>query len=394
MTESARPFENVWAELECRHGWSVRLLEYDNPTPKVSRMPFCWSDYDNRHAATFRERFRLADSIAGARDDWEAILFLRHWVFTNLINETDASLPLYEPFSTLDPFAVLIASHAGGTFWCSYFSMVLLAALTSMGFAGRKVSVDCEHGPDEKGSHHGVVDVWVNRFGKWVLLDPNYDSHYELDGLHLNAEEIGRRWQTHRGEGIQPVIGPECRPVPRARKGKRGQPEACAYFWHLIECRNDVFRRDGRGSRDLAVMLVDEARKKQKWYQGTPPHTFEKRRYTDGTLFITQDFAEAYPDLDAAWLELLPPHKMPYYCRVRLSTPCAPFFDHYEIRVDGGLAEHVEGIEYPWRLHPGGCTLEVCTVNVAGWRGRRTKIAVEIEERPGALPEWPEGPRK
>jgi hypothetical protein len=234
-----------------------------------------------------------------------------------------------------------------------------------------------------------VVDAWVGRFRKWVHLDPNYDHHYELDGMPLNTDEIGRRWQTHRGEGVQAVVGPDRRPVERAIGSRAGHSETCSCFWSLIECRNDVFRRDGRGSKSPAVMLVDEARKKQRWYQGKPPDTFEKKQCSDGTLILTEDPAEAYPDLDSAWLEILPPHKMPYYCRVRLSTPCAPYFSHYEVSVDGGPAERVEGLEYPWRLHPGECSIEARTVSVAGWRGPAHRLRLEIAADPAAVPEWP-----
>jgi hypothetical protein len=384
-----RPSDEVWRELERRHGWSIRVTGCENPRPALSRMPFCWSDYDNRHAVAFRERHRLQEVIAGARDDWEAILRLRHWTFVNMVNATEASLPLPEPFSTLDPEALVSASHVGGTFWCSYFSMVFVAAASSLGFVARKLSVDYEHTADEPSYHHGVADVWVNKFRKWVHMDPNYDHHYELAGVPLNADEVGRRWQTHRGEGIQAVVGPDSRPVERAINSRVGHSEACSCFWSLVECRNDIFRRDGRGSKSLAVMLVDEARQKQRWYQGKPPNTHEKKAYTDGSLLITEDPAEAYPDVDAAWMELLPPHKMPYYCRVQFSTPCAPYFSHYEVSVDGGPAERVEGQEYPWRLHLGPCSIEVRTVNVAGQRGAAYGMRLAIEKNPAVVPEWP-----
>ncbi len=387
--EVERPFDEVLSELEKRHAWKIRIAEDNNPEPAMSRMPYCWSDYDNRHAAAFRERYHLEELLEDVEDDWQAVLLLRHWVFNNMINHTNASLPGVEPFSTLDPTALLTACSVGGTFWCSHFSMVLVAALTSMGFVARKLSIDCEHTADEKGTHHGVVDVWVSKFRKWVHLDPNYDHHFERDGIPLSTEEIAQSWQKNRGEDIQPVIGPKCRPVPRARKGKTGEPEACAYFWHLAECRNDVFRRDGRGSKCMAVMLVDEERKKQRWYQGTPPNTFVKRGYSDGTIQFTEDPAEAYPDVDAAWMNLEQPHKMPYYCRVQLTTPCAPFFSHYEISVDGEPFQRIEGIEYPWRLHPGPCSIEARTVDVAGHRGPVYSIRLDISEDDSATPQWP-----
>lgn len=388
-TESGpRPFDEIWRELERRHAWNIRVTACDNPAPAVSRMPYCWSDYDNRYAAAFREKYRLQELINGAADDWEALLRLRHWVFVNMVNDTDASLPGLQPFSSLDPFALLDASRAGGTFWCSHFSMVLVAAATACGLPTRKLSVDCERTRNEKGTHHGVVDAWVNRFRKWVHLDPNYDHHYALNGIPMSTEEIGKRWQTHRGAGIQAVIGPACRPMPRGRRAVPDHAEARACFWHLIQCRNDIFRRDGRGAKDLAVMPVDEARQAQRWHQGSPPNTFERSGYTDGSLILTEDLAEAYPDLDAAWMALLPPHKMPYYCRVRFTTPAAPFFSHYEVTVDNGTPERIEGIEYPWRLHPGTCSIEARTVSVAGWRGAAYRLTLEICDNPAATAEY------
>jgi hypothetical protein len=136
-------------------------------------------------------------------------------------------------------------------------------------------------------------------------------------------------------------------------------------------------------------MLVDEARKSQRWYQGTPPDAFEKRHYAEGTLFITEDPADAYPDVNAARMDLLPPHKMPHYCRVQFTTPCAPFFSHYEVRVDGEEPERVDGIEYPWRLHPGTCGIEARTVDLAGRWGPAYRIALEISEDPSVEPQWP-----
>lgn len=384
-----RPFDGIWCELESRHAWEIQVVESNNPPPAISRMVYCWSDYDNRHAAEFRSRYRLEEVIGDAADDWEAAIRLRHWTFVNMVNDTEACLPFQESFSALDPVAMVEASRAGGTFWCSYFSMVFVAAATAAGIAARKLSIDNEHTAEEKGSHHGVVDVWSGRHGKWVHLDPNYDHHYELDGVPLNTEEICQLWQRQRGQGLTPVIGPDQRVAPRGRAARKDSPEACGCFWHLIECRNDVFRRDGRGGKSPAVMLVDQARKNQRWYQGTPPQTFEKEQYSDGTLLITEEPADAYPDLDAACIQLLPPHKMPYYCRVRLTSPAAPFFSHYEIRVDGGPAERVDGLEFPWRLHPGQCTIEARTVSVAGWRGPIYSMKLQIRENPSAQPQWP-----
>ena len=207
--------------------------------------------------------------------------------------------------------------------------------------------------------------------------------------MPLNVEEMCQIWLKHKGEGMQPIVGLERRPMPRGRGGRKGAPEACGYFWHLIECRSDVFRRDGDGSLGQAVLLVDEARKHRRWTQGTPPNTFEKRGYADGTLMITEDHADAYPDVNAVRIRLQPPHKMPYYCRAQFSTPMAPYFSHYEVRANGGAPERVDGMEYPWRIYPGTRTLEVRTVDVAGRRGPVHTVTVAVEEDASIAPRWP-----
>jgi hypothetical protein len=383
------PFDNVWQELELRHAWQIKVTGYNNPEPVISRFPFVWSDYDNQFAVAFRDKYRLNEVVAGAADDWEAFLRLRHWVFINMVNHTEASLPLIEPFTALDPDTLVAASHVGGTFWCSFFSMVMVAAASAVGLPARKLSVDSEHTADEKSTHHGVVDVWTNRFRKWAYMDPNYDHHYELDGIPQSTEEIATLWIKKRGRGLKAMIGPECRHMPRARAAKRGLPEACGCFWHQIELRNDIFRRDGHGSPSLALLPVDEVRQKQRWMQGSPPDTFEKPGYENGMLHLTTQMNEAYPSLDDAVIKILPPHKMPYYCRVQFYSPCSPYFSHYEISVDGGTPIRMDGHEYPWRLHTGICTFEVRTVSHGGWRGAPFTIRLNIRNKAGVKPKWP-----
>lgn len=79
-----RVFEETWRALEKNLAWKVTELEVHNPEIGLAKLPYAWQDYDNRRAAEFRERHRLAEVVAGAADDWEAILRLRHWTFTHV----------------------------------------------------------------------------------------------------------------------------------------------------------------------------------------------------------------------------------------------------------------------------------------------------------------------
>lgn len=380
--EKNRAFEAAWAELERRHGWRVTEVEVVNPDVANSLLPIVWQDHDNRAAAQFRERFHLAELLAGA-DEWTSILRLRHFAFTHLRTGS----PQFDP---LDPRCLVEASLGGARFWCAHYADLFVAAAAAMGFNARHVAIDSDHAESENSTHHGVADVWVNSLRKWVIVDPNYDAHYELDGVPLNAEELGKRWQTHKGAGVQPRVGLESRAVWRANTEiKHGEPEACGYFWHYIHCDGDLHHRRGRTWPNPVIFLRDEAREQKTWYQGQAPKTYKHGRYTDGSFIFTKRVADAYPDLNCVKLVPDEQKKMPFYFPFQLQIGATPNFSHFSISENGGTAMRFEGMEYPWRILPGTCSLEVRAVNAAGHQGPPSRITVRVEEDPNRKGEWP-----
>ncbi|MBA3708517.1 MAG: hypothetical protein H0W83_06835 [Planctomycetes bacterium] len=378
---TSRVFEPVWAELERRHAWRILEDGVDNRKAAVAKLPYAWQDFDNRRAAAFRERHHLDALVAGAADDWEALQRLRNWAFTNIRNGSPS-------FDIADLSLTVDASQAGATWWCTFFAYAFVAAATAMGYTARHLGVDSDHAIDEPSTHHGVADVWVGSLRKWVMMDVNYDAHHELDGIPLSAEEIGKRWQSHRGAGVRAFIGPKRREVPRANgETKAGEPEACGFFWHYIDCDNDIFH--ARFHTNPVIFPVDEARRAAVWYQGPASSGKRHNRYADGTFLTTERIADAYPDIDCVELELQKPGKMPYYTPIRLWTSAAPNFSHHVIRLDGGAPMRFDGIEYPWRLEPGRRSIEVRVVNKAGHEGYAARIAVRIEEDLARPAQWP-----
>jgi len=378
-----RPYEDVWAENEKRHAWKIAIAEWHNPPVKEAKLPYAWQDYDNRHAAAFREKYRLQELIAGSADDWEAVLRLRHWAFTH-VRDGNPSFPAEAPED------IVSSSLAGATYYCTYFAYAFVAAANAVGFSARHLGIDCEHERGEASSHHGVADVWVNSLRKWVAVDPNYDYHYELNGVPLNAEEIGNLWRSRKGDGMSVFIGPERREVPRGRQSRVDKHESCGYYWCYIDSENDTFHRRRQNWPNPVVFLVDEERKRRKWYQGDKENSQEHGRYTNGSFITTERYADAYPDLNCVNLTLLPPTKIPYGCRVQFGNGCTPNFSHVLLREDGGAPFRVDGLEYPWRLHPGANSLEARLVNHAGLQGPPSRVVVRVDEDRSRQPEWPD----
>lgn len=375
-----RAFDVLWTELEKRHAWKIAELEIDNKPVAVSRLPFAYQDYDNRRAVAFREKHRLAEVVAGAANDWEAILRLRNWTYTHMRDGTPS-------FTPPNPGALVDAALSGATFWCTYYAYAFVAAAGSMGIPARHLGIDCEHTAEESSTHHGISDVWVNHFRKWVAVDAHHDSHHEVDGVPLSAEEIGQRWRSHRGAGMTSHIGPNSRVVPRARACVPSKHESCGYFWHYIDSENDLLHQRNQPWPNPVVLLVDDERRRQTWYQGAAGKTFKHCRYADGSFLMTERVADAYPDLNCAHLALLEPTK-PYSCRVQFGG-LVPNFSHYVAIIDGAPETRIDGVEFPWRLHPGINAIEVRAVNTAGLKGPPSRIKVRIDEDPTRKPVWP-----
>ncbi len=380
-----RHFEETWSILETRHGWRITEEDVLNPDIKIANVPYAWQDYDNRHAKAFREKHQLEELIEDAASDWEAILRLRHWAFMNL-RDGKPSFPIQGSRAS----EVVDASLSGATFYCTYFAHGFVAAATSVGFLARHLGVDGLRTSEERGTHHGVADVWVDSLRKWVHLDPNYDHHYELNGVPLSAEELGQCWRKNQGEGVKGYVGPERRETHRPRAGLPGKSETACFYWHYIDTLNDVFNRTGRGWPDPVVFLVDEERKKNTWLQGQPPDTFSHGRYSNGTFLQTERYEDAYPDMNCTKLEILKPQKVPYVARMTFGRTYVPNLSHHHARTNGGPIQVIRGEEYPWQLILGTNELEIRAVNLAGREGPPSRIRVRIEEDGSRKPTWPE----
>lgn len=379
-----RNFEALWTELEKRMAWRIQEEEVHNPDIAIANVPYAWQDYDNRHAAAFREKHRLAELVAGAADDWEAILRLRNWAFRQIRHGTPSW-----PANASDPCTFIEAGQAGATFYCTYLAYTFVAAASALGYPARHLGIDRKRTPEELGTHHGVADVWVNKFRKWVHLDPDHDHHYELDGIPTSAWETGEAWRLGRADEVKTFVGVENRQVKRSRAGVRELPEAAHLYWHYIDAHNDVFNRTGRGWPDPVIFLVDEERKKDTWYQGQPPETYPHGRYKNGTFLTTERIADAYPDLNCTKLVLETAGMVSTIANVHFARTCVPNFSHHVAEVDGGPPVRIDGVYFPWRLHAGSNSIEIRAVNLAGHEGPPSRVRVQVTEDRSRKSEWP-----
>lgn len=168
------------------------------------------------------------DEIVGTGDEWTRMQRLARWVYDQWAPSTPLQIP---PWDALD---VLDSVRAGGGGWCAQFAIVQVQAAVSLGWQARYLSLETADPPNG----HVGVEMWSNRFDKWVVLDPHFGLFAEAaarPGLPLSALEIHTALVEGRRDGliVRSLGGNEiAHPRPVA--------DFLGYFFHLAaDQRND-----------------------------------------------------------------------------------------------------------------------------------------------------------
>lgn len=215
-----------------KSGFRVQEIQADILPAVHSNFKFETYDYDDPLLIELRNRYKLAEVVVSGRDEWEKQLLLKEWVSEQITNGN----PTVEAHNALE-----ILQHAaeGKKFYCSYFAITYLQCAQALGWQARKIGVDRLHGPDSLTStHHGVAEIWSNRFAKWVVMDAQSNLHYELSGVPLSSWEIRAEWLKNKGADVDRVVG-----VPPNHKlknpaivwwNREDEDETACYFWIYV----------------------------------------------------------------------------------------------------------------------------------------------------------------
>ena len=241
------------------------VMPVENPRYCGNELFRAFENYSSPRIGQLRSRYGLDAIVAGESDEWKRILLLRHWIRSNIAIEND------NPTQTRgDTFAILDAALKGGKFHCTHFSIVQHAVLNSYGYVTRRLG--CGPGLKDDGGHHGVNEVWVNKFSKWVLIDAKYDAHFEKNKAPLSALEIRDEVWRDGAKSVVRVVGPDrslMRPDPKTGKWET-RPDT--YRWCSWETDTNRFTTFPARSTSTLVVLEDEIFRNNTWYRGGKPH--------------------------------------------------------------------------------------------------------------------------
>ncbi len=319
-----------------------------------------------------REQYRLDEVVAGAATEFEAMCALKRWVRSRWDHGWSLSFDKVK-----DALDILELAERGEHFNCGFYSRVFVECARSLGWVARPIGIgvrDCSfpRGHNVGNVGHSVPEIWSNQYRKWVLLDPDLNLHYERDGLPLSALEIHDAWLSHEAAAVAVVQEEPAFVMPH---GDHLQlvPKLVPTMTHFdaaeaaLTCRRFV----RHSVMDYYARLTIG---KWTWLDRRCLPTFISHFAPGGTGILTDRPEDLYWTVNmvrvgarASWTD---------GPKLALTLEhCMPWFDHFEVRVDGQQWEP-QPASWGWALHEGENVLEVRPVNVCQRAGITARLEV------------------
>jgi len=319
-----------------------------------------------------REEYHLDDIVAGYDTEFAAQCALKRWVRSRW--DHGWSLQFGEVQDALD---ILHAADEGEHFNCGFYSRVFVECARSLGWVARPTGVGVRDVAFPRGHNvgnvgHSVPEIWSNEFRKWIILDPDLNVHYERDGVPLSALELHDAWLAHEAEAVTMVQEKPAFVCPTGEHVslvKQLMPDLTHFSEQTVAHGMRRFSRH-RVLDYYARLSIGPF----TWLDGRCLPSFVVHFGPGSTGKLTSNPADLYWTVNmvrlgaaASWAE---------GPKLALTLEhCMPWFDHYEVRVNGGEWQR-EAETCDWPLHEGENVLEVRPVNVCGRAGIVSRLEV------------------
>lgn len=248
-----------------------------------------------------RDRYRL-DEVAGGGGDLERAIRLRDWVKSRWPHVLPLSNPPYDGLVILDRAA------RGETFICMHYSVTFVHCCLALGIEARVVNlhrgvaesyaIGHEAAAEPPVDEHVTVEVWCRESGRWAMLDPDFDCHYERHGAVLSAWEIHRAFVDGELDAIEARRGPGS-----AAYDELGQVFFArtlpSYYAHVSLLMRNDFLSDPDGPVP-ALHPTDASTPPILWYRG---EDMRLRRDLLGPLVVATPYTDRTPLLSDGNLE-------------------------------------------------------------------------------------------
>ncbi len=168
----------------------IHVVELVNKPKLLSSLDFEYENPLHPKLQEFRTKYKLDEVIKDCGSEFEKMLKLNNWVAKqwnwHLLQPGDSMIK----WDALDILKTDKKGDVCGGF-CLHYAIVCMQALQSFGFQARIVNANYS-----VWGGHELTEVWSDEFGKWILLDPNFDTYFadKETGIPLNMLELHQRF--------------------------------------------------------------------------------------------------------------------------------------------------------------------------------------------------------
>lgn len=367
-----------------RYRW--RLLDWHHTPHPSGFQARDWPLQPDRRAALRASSGFEADFAT--RGEWEQILHVMHFVHGLSAHQG------WVEAESRDAFHLLEGARSGHiTYRCVEFAWMLHHLLTAWAIPSRVVGLLRATSEAGLGQGHVVVEAWCNRWGKWVVLDPQFDRWYQSRaGMVLSALDVHDRVVAGHFEDIvdsrRAALAESYTPMDAQDNQIYDRIDVPDGFerdevWASLPERSDFesflrhwlgyYRRltfapatdlSGLPRRAVPTLLLHDP-------GDTPPAVFQRSAVV---YHCTTDRHALYAPVNGVDLMLVP--EAPD--RLRIQLRCAmPWFDHYRVEVDGHIGR-TRRHHLRLRLHRGSNRVRVAAVNDQERSGPPSSFTLDV----------------
>ncbi len=344
---------------------SVQITRNGDLTPGL---PVRYESFDMPRLDELRIQENLEAVIAGGEDEFEKMLLLKDWVAAQWPHGNPDPYPPWDAITILD----WIRRGVTGGF-CGQYSQVLLQSLAALGFSARYVEIGWHANPYA----HFVIEVWSNQFDKWIMMDADYNVHFERRGLPLSALEIHDAYINSDLDDVVAVLG-------SFREG-HSDPEAWAfrtaelYYYMRVHLKADHLSVPDEPPFDRFNDMVEwQDQQTVMWEISEITSSYPKVRLTNLRSSDRVDFAGKVNQVHVV-IESWSRNEV----ILRFENNVVQF-DRYQFREVGSRAINAEwrdfdGAVFRWMPSRMATTLEVRGMNIRGVSGPASVVSIYPE---------------
>jgi hypothetical protein len=265
-------------------------------------LPFAVEDPQHPVLVELRRRFPLQE-VAGDGPDVDRAVRLRDWIKSLFPHRIPFRMPEWNALLVLDR-----GSRGVEHFICVHYSVSLVQCALAVGMQARVVNlhrgisdsyrIGDEAKADPPVDEHVVAEVWSSELGRWVMMDTDFDCHYERDGVPLSAWDVHRAFVDGELDAITCRRGPHSASFNAYGEGLPDDDaffarELPSYYAHISLLMRNDFLSDPDGPVPVAHPL-DEKTGPILWHRGSDnrlqPHLM-------GPVVVAQPWTDRTPVL-------------------------------------------------------------------------------------------------